>query len=800
MKSSALITWMLISGMAIPCFAQENTGTQSVVELPRMVSPAIDRNDLPFSYVSQSTDQISVMHAIAGTEITPEGTLYTGYGELMFLVGADRHTIEPRIRTLEDGYLPIVHYTIHHDGIEYRFIVFAASLGAQQDGTSVANFIRVTVHNPSASPRNAFLSTAWRYQAEQSTSYATGDNRFERPVTAKRLGDYAQEGQPFDPHASYTFQKDLYLQNGKVIYSFPSEPYPALATRLREYYNFHTLAPVGLQETYTPTTPVATTEYELQLKADEERTLDFKMPIKPTPPESIEATQLQNATFSSKREEVKVFWNHLLDSGISIQTPEAKVNETYKTSLINDLMSLNKVGNQYVQTINQLHYHGFYLRDSADFVRMYDTSSYPEIARQVVDFFATRQTDDGNFLSQPGQYDGWGETLWTYGEHYRMTHDKEFAVSVYPRILRAMDWLQHAVEADPLHIMPATDVRDNEFVPGHLTGYNFIALDGLQAAQLLAHDLGHDEDALRFKKIETRLRTAFLTQLDKVSPAGSYIPPALDPGAHGTDWGNLLALTPEQQLSPTDPRIAATLKHTQATYAEGLITYHQDGQGVYLHHYLTMKNSQTELILGEQEQVIRDLYAVLLHTSSTHAGWEYSIRPWGDRNFSGNLAPHGWFAAEYRNLLRNMMVREEGTTLHFFSAISPAWVSAGSEIRVERAATYFGTVSLQLKNDSTTQATLTYSLDDSAARRPQEILFHIPWFIDPASVHATALGKDLPMSNNAILLPANAHSVHLQWKKNTPPTDTVDSYQQTVKRYKEEYAQRYLQLTGSNQQ
>ena len=152
-----------------------------------------------------------------------------------------------------------------------------------------------------------------------------------------------------------------------------------------------------------------------------------------------------------------------------------------------------------MRTINQLHYHGFYLRDSADFVRMYYTSGYPKIARGAANFFAMKQQADGNFLSQPGQYDGWGQTLWTYGEHYRMTHDKAFAAEVYPRVVRAVDWMEKAVAADPLHLVPATDVRDNEFVPGHLTGYNFLALDGLQAAVLFARDLNHPEDEKRFR-------------------------------------------------------------------------------------------------------------------------------------------------------------------------------------------------------------------------------------------------------------------------------------------------------------
>ena len=54
-------------------------------------------------------------------------------------------------------------------------------------------------------------------------------------------------------------------------------------------------------------------------------------------------------------------------------------------------------------------------------------TGYPEIARQTLEFFAKSQKPDGNFLSKPQQYDGWGEAVWGYSQHYRITHDKAFA-------------------------------------------------------------------------------------------------------------------------------------------------------------------------------------------------------------------------------------------------------------------------------------------------------------------------------------------------------------------------------------
>lgn len=763
--------------------------------IPRMVSPSIDKPGEPFSYASRPTDQISVMHATAGTEITPEGNLYTGFGELMFYVGIDRVPVAARVRTLEDGYLPIVHYTVTHDGLEYRFTMLAASLGAEQMGGQVANFIRVTIRNPGAKEMHGFLMTAWRYQGEQTTPFSSGDNRFRRPVVGEHPGAYQQPGDAFRPNAIYTTAGDAFLQDGRVIYFFPEQPKPELRPTLNDYYNH--VAPLDTKMTVTPTTPVATAEYDVVVPAGAERVLDFKMPLKPVARSGAEFDAVERANFDERREKVREFWNQLIAQGVDIETPESKVNQTFKTSLVNDLMSLNKVGDDYVQTINQLHYHGFYLRDSSDFVRMYDTSGYPEIARQVVDFFATKQQPDGNFLSQPGQYDGWGQALWTYGEHYRITHDKAFAEEVYPRVVRAVRWLEGAIAADPMHLVPTTDVRDNEFVPGHLTGYNFLALDGLQEAVLLAHDLNHPEDEARFRALESSLRASFLKRLDQVtSKTGGYIPPTLNGGTEGTDWGNLLALTPEQQLAPFDPKVTATLRATQARYQEGLITYHQPGQGVYLHHYLTIKNTLTELIRGEQEQAIRDLYAVLLHTSSTNVGFEYSVRPWGDRDFSGNLAPHGWMAAEYRNMMRNMMVREDGDTLHLLSAVSPDWVGAGKTISVARAATYFGTVGFRLQSTSDTTATLRLTMDRNAPHAPAKVVMHLPWFVNRETARAMANGKALPVTAGMVMIPAGVDEIDLKWQRIPLPKGYPASYLEAVEQYKREYLKRYEALTG----
>jgi hypothetical protein len=720
---------------------------------PQMVSPSIDEQPGPFSYFSKPTDELAVCGAASGAEITPEGYIYTGFGELMFFTGPEQTPVEARIRTLEDGHLPVFSYRVSHLGIDYDFTVFAAPAGALKQ---TVLWVRVTVSNPGNASRAAFFTSAVRYQAEQTTETPGGDNRFVRPIPDGGIGQFHQPGEAFRKDWIYSTAHDAFLRDGRALYLFPASPKPALSLTLRSHYNrIRSVEARALD--VQPTTPTMVASYKVVLEPHKSLALDFKMPLIPLKADTPEFADIAGAQFDQAHATTLAIWRKTLDRGMSLELPEAKVSDTFDASLVYDLMALNDVEGQAVQTVNDFQYHRFYLRDAADFVRMYDATGYSDIAARVLAFFPSRQQPDGNFLSQPGQYDGWGEAMWAFGEHFRRTHDLAFAHAIYPHMVRAVDWLAQARAADPLYIMPKSDVRDNEYVAAHLTGYNFLALGGLQAAIELAHATQHEEDARRFQREYDDFHRRFFALLDKATQAnGGAIPPGLDAtGWQGTDWGNLLSITPVPLLDPHDPRVTATLRRSQARYQEGITTYTEPDDGQFLHHYLTIKNTLTEVVRGDQQQAIRELYAELLHTSSTHTGFEYAIRPWGSRDFEGNLAPHGWFAADYRNLLRNMMLREEGETLHLFSAVSPAWIGMGKTIRVERAPTTFGMTAFTLRMTSGTSAVL--EMTNSWVHPPREVLLHMPWFMQTHS--AVADGVPLKLDGDVIAVPLDAREV-----------------------------------------
>lgn len=747
----------------------------------QMLNPAIDDPNEPFSYFSHPTDVVGVMDQRSATEVTPEGFLYTGFGELMLFVGNPPRPIDVRVKTLNNGYLPVVQYLFAQDDVLYRVDVLAATLDGKPESPLV-NFINFRAQPGNVKkPISVWLGVGVRYTSQTNIGNGNGDNRFHRPVLSTKPGAYYQAGVDFNPDWTYSFDADAFLRDGKVMYQFPTSPEPQKLMTLKTSYNY----PQDLKSRKLkiwPDTPVGIVLYKLTFAPGEtEKTLEFRMPYEPVAPDNPLVAQMRSAHFMDYYQRTVKYWDDLLARGIDISVPERKVNDTFKANLIYDLIARDKVGDDYVQTVNKFHYHAFWLRDASYIVRMYDLSGYHDFARQCLEFFARWQQPDGNFVSQGGQFDGWGQTMWAYGEHYRITHDRAFAEQVYPAVQKAVAWLHQARESDPLHLMPSTTPGDNEDISGHVTGHNFWALAGLKNAIALAEALGHTSDIKAWRREYDDYLSAFRGALAKATAnTGGYIPPGLD-GQHGQDWGNMLAVYPEVILDPTDPMVTATLNATRAKYQEGIMTY---GDGVFLHHYLTMKNTETELIRGDQQMAIEELYALLVHTSSTHAGFEYSIHPWGTRDFDGNMAPHGWFAAKFRAVVRDMMVREQGDDLHLLSAISPAWSKEGEHVRVQRAATNFGAVNFDL---AFTASGATLTLHNQFTTPPKRLVVHLPWFVHTTRVMAD--GKSVAFSGSSVMVPANTKTVEFTWARATGTPDL--NYEAALAAYKDEYARRY---------
>jgi len=748
----------------------------SLLAAAQMVNPVIDAPGQPFSYPAAPTDVIGIRDATAGTEITPEGYLYTGYGELMFLTGYPATPASQRIRTLEKGHLPIVSYEYRDNDVVYRVTAFSSALREDGAGRRPLNFIRVTARNASAAPRASYFNVAFRYTGEVDSAGGVGNHRFLRPVKPAEHGEYAQPGAEFDPNWEYGFQGDCATRSGKVVYLFPSAPKPVLWLTRTDLYT----AP--RRSRVLPDTPVLMTQYALRLAPGKSETLVFKMPVEPIPSsDTARLNALRGASFDDYFRETAAWWERELARGIQISLAEKKVTDTFSASLIYDMLARDHIDDDYIQTVNKFQYHAFWLRDGSFIVHAYDVAGYHDLARQCLDFFFRFQRADGNFLSQDGQFDGWGQALWAFGQHYRLTRDRSFAERAYPAVQKAVAWLRDARRQDPLHLMPASNPRDAEFtqVVAHVSGYNLWALAGLKNAIALAQALGRTADARAFQQEYDDYSATLWRKLDEITArTKGYIPPGIDQ-PNGQDWGNMLTLYPEQLLPHFDRKVTGTLEGTRAKYGEGLMTY-----AGRLHHYLTLKNTETLTVRGEQRQALEELYALLVHTSATHAGFEWGVQPWGDRDIGDNLMPHGWFGAKYIAAVRNMLLREEEQDLHLLSVVSPAWAGAKQSIEVRHAPTYFGPVAFKATFQD---AGMTLELQPNFEIAPRHVVLHLPWFVKPSSARAD--GKEVAIRENRIELPATVRKVEVVFARQDGVAGI--SYPAAVEAYKREYRARY---------
>ncbi len=780
-----------------------------------MLNPDIDVPDSPFSYFWHPTDVIGSLYAPVASEVTPEGYVNTGFGELMFYVGNPPEPVNQRIKTLEKGFLPVVRYELQRDGVKYDFEMWADDLGAGLSGMPV-NFIGVELSNSAAEERTAFVSSAYRFSAPTSGLGGYGDYRF--PQRFDLVPEqFATDQKEFNPAWKYSWGKDALIRDKRIVYLFPTTPKPYQTSlslddhglRMVKYFSGEVEGNADPNYVLSPTLPMGVVTYRISLKPGEQKRLAFKLPIAPVPESLPAAQQLRDADYGQHLHQVVSKWEGMLHAP-SLRFPEAKVQEYLQANTAFDLLAIDKVSDDYIQNINKFQYHNPY--GGATSINMLIASLYvglDDIAKNGLLYFGKVQQPDGKFImnNHPDSlyWELFGYTLWGWGRYYELTRDDDFLRQVYPGVVRAMDWQRKISDADPLGLMPISTISDDAYLKDtYQTGMNMWVLVGLRNAITMAEGMGKSQDAERFKAQYQHFWTAFEKQLTtQTDKSGGYIPPGMNRTLGGNNWDNLLTLYPEPLFKPFDPRVTATIKQARATYAEGLLTYvypgavsRDDGKYIFdetkvLHYWQDPDNAENELVRGDPESqklAVEDLYALLLHTSSTHAPQEYGTHPWSTRDYHNrDILPDGSSSAKTIELLRNMLVREENSDLYLFSAVSPAWLQPGKSIEVTKEPTKFGPITAVLKSS---RSGFEVALSNQFRQAPQHLIIPVPWFyrVDGAD----ADGRPVKITGGKIILPSSTRVIKVRGSiaAGTPEL----SFEQAVESYKREYKEKYQEF------
>jgi hypothetical protein len=709
----------------------------------------------PFSFLVHPTDQLGVPGYVSGTTVTPEGSLYTGWAELVFRYGRRLRPTSAPVRELLGGRFPVVRYSLRAGDVRYTVTAFSAA-AAQRP----VNFVRVELRNVSNRPATASWAVALRHSGGALLKNGQRAFRFPRPAEPALEGLYTQPGVAFDPNSVWAFAGDSVTRDGDTLLLFPRAPSGLTRTL--------SVRPAGTAQPVKENTLFGQAAYSGRLPARARRSLDFTMPVVPLKPSDVDDLAAIGADgYGAELDATVRYWSAVYDRAIQISVPERKVEDTFYTSLANmDLPRYPAAAGGWIQAVNKLQYNAFWLRDAAIIANAFDIAGLHDLAAQDLDYFPAWQRGDGLFISRPEQYDGFGEALWAIGQHALRTRDRGFAAHMLPYVQHAMDWFADEREGEPLGLMPSATPGDNELATGHITGDDFWAADGVQSATVLARLAGRDDLAEQWAAeldsfvADLRVRLARAESL-----TGGFIPPTLEANG-GQDWGNLWAVYPEQVvMGAGDPAETATIRHARAHFREGIATYLN---GRVLHDYLGFRVFESELLRGEQPEVVDGLYSELAHTTATNGGFETGVRRRGRRDIDENLAPHGWFAAEYVVLLRNMLVRERGTDLVLMSALSPSWLLPGRHLAVRNADTTRGQIAFTLR-----------AIHGGALLRWKSKLFagtKLRWPVPATARDVRAPG--LSPDGRTITLPAAAGRMRVHWRLVGP----FPSYRGTVRK------------------
>jgi len=707
----------------------------------------------PFSWYLVPSDVVGFKDCPQGFQVTYDGAFNNGFGELDLQAGSPLKPVDQRVKTLYKGHYPIIEYSFVRDGARYHVESFGAPLNLDPREDLIA-FIRVTISNPGKAPVSAGLSATYGKRG------AFG--RAEMPCRPWYRAKFMD-------HDKFAFDGNAVVGGGKavqtdhLVYMYSGSP--KLEARN------------------------AGVEYDFDLAPGQSESVVFRVPFVPIRAgKTAEDLKMDWAVLQMQYDDyfkrVVKFWDGIFGRAVSLQLNDPKVTDAVLANLAYDLIArdVDEDGKHFTQTVNKFQYHGFFMRDTSFIAHSYDLLNLHDVAGETVDHYLIRDASGKVVSLRHDSPDDWGQSLWAIGAHFRATGDLAFAREVHPALPAHLDDFVKAIKSDPLGLWPVAGPYDNELVNGHYTSHNLWALLGLRETENLCRAVGDKANADRAHRYYVDFRKTFVNRLALLTATDDgYIPPGMDDPLAGHDWENASGgVYPFGVFPPDHPWVTATVNmEREYKYREGIMTWGPNAwkgkvaamKGIpfdplFLHDYDTFQVTETLLARGEQQKVVEDLYSTLIHTSSTHAGFETSIRPWSNRDPDGNFPPHGWFAARYNELVHNMLVREDGRFVHLCSALSPEWIGPGKTLSVQRAATTSGTIGFTI-HATETGATVDI---DSKWRTPAQFILHFPWFVKVTSARVVAPGSRDWVASPEVLargfvgLKSEARHVVLKWR------------------------------------
>jgi hypothetical protein len=504
--------------------------------------------------------------------------------------------------------------------------------------------------------------------------------------------------------------------------------------------------------------------FSADLQKDEEAVFHAIMPLEPLNPRFFPLGRYTSQFLEAKKAEVYSDWAEKLKIGTTIVLPD----ERYQACFDSNRAWLLLLNDGHEITAGPLTYHRHWFRDAAYMLNALGKIGYPAEVGQNLKFFPIKQWKNGYFCSQKGEWDSNGQAIWTIVEHWRLTGDDLLLRDLYPSIRRAALWIEkkrHDVTVTnrkPRGLMPAGFSAEHLGPNDYYYWDNFWSLRGLCDAAEAAGALGYFKDQKVFEDFAANYKRDLDEAINRdleYSPHRS-LPAAPRRRPDAGMIGNIAAAYPLKLYSPPDtPWLSSTIKFIRDHL------FHDDGFYQQMIHsgvnsYLTLQMAQCMLLEGDVSAF--QLIDYMLELASPTWCWPEAIHP---RTFGGCMGDghHGWAAAEWLLMMRNMVVHELDGVLQITPLIPAEWCKPGKRIAIHRAPTSFGMVSVSVEFSSDSE---NLEIDAEWRNPPREI----HWMLPTAPARIVESGEGVMLKGNMAIVPNDVRKVRLELDLKAAPS------------------------------
>lgn len=429
------------------------------------------------------------------------------------------------------------------------------------------------------------------------------------------------------------------------------------------------------------------------------------------------------------------WWQNLPLPYTKIIVPDVEIQNLLKASIRNIYQLADREKESVILKTGASSNRQFFISDAPFIIDALTMLNETEYAGKAIDNLFTLQKNDGAYLQQEKDWKATGLALWSISNYARLTGDKQWLESVWPRLEKGFNFLielrnnnldNKAAHAGLIPPGIGNDSQGIDYVN------NYWALAGLNSAITAARWVGRNGQAIKWQSQYDDYYKAFLESVNKNmkkdAHGNSYLPVRTSDkkmAPQKSQWSFLNAVYPGKIFDLNNPLVTGSMKMLEKSLKEGLVV----NSGWMNNGIVLATASDYAHALqwtGKAQEALRVMYAMANHAAPNMAWFEQqAVKNNADTLTAGDM-PNSRVGAEFIRLVRHMIVIERGYELHLLEGIPTSWTKPGMEISLNDVLTEFGPLTFKLKvSEDGTTATLDMNLNTANRRPPQKVILHL---------------------------------------------------------------------------